>query len=344
MSASRRQCNNHPDCFCYICGEYTFVNQRKDISEFVRRAYLSYFKVKLGDQDKAWAPHIVCKTCIEHLRQWTNGTRKSLKFGVPMIWREQKNHSDDCYFCQVCIKGINSKNKSKWAYPNLASALRPIAHSEEIPVPSFTGLEVLPQEEEATDEDDTNDSDFDAANGEPILFGQSDLSDLIRELNLPKKSAELLASRLGERHLLQPGTRITYYRCRERNLLPFFTSENDLVYCNNVEGLMLHMGMQEYQPAQWRLFIDSSKRSLKCVLLHNGNKYGCIPIGHSTKMTEKQENIAVVLEKIAYSQHQWLICVDLKMVNFLLGQQGGYTKYPCFLCLWDSRSTRNSRG
>ena len=25
------------------------------------------------------------------------------------------------------------------------------------------------------------------------------------------------------------------------------------------------------------------------------------------------------------------------IVNFLLGQQGGYTQYPCFLCLWDSR-------
>ena len=26
------------------------------------------------------------------------------------------------------------------------------------------------------------------------------------------------------------------------------------------------------------------------------------------------------------------------MVNFLLGQQVGYTKYPCFHCLWDSRA------
>ena len=25
------------------------------------------------------------------------------------------------------------------------------------------------------------------------------------------------------------------------------------------------------------------------------------------------------------------------MVNFLLGQQSGFTKYPCFLCMWDSR-------
>ena len=97
------------------------------------------------------------------------------------------------------------------------------------------------------------------------------------------------------------------------------------------------MGLPEYTPDDWRLFIDSSKRSLKCVLLHNGNKYGSIPIGHSTTMKEEYETIALVLKKIKYEEHQWAICVDLKMVNFLLGQQSGYTKYPCFLCLWDSR-------
>ena len=26
------------------------------------------------------------------------------------------------------------------------------------------------------------------------------------------------------------------------------------------------------------------------------------------------------------------------MISFLLGLQGGYTKYSCFLCLWDSRA------
>ena len=29
------------------------------------------------------------------------------------------------------------------------------------------------------------------------------------------------------------------------------------------------------------------------------------------------------------------------MIGFLLGLQGGYTKYPCFLCLWDSRDDAN---
>lgn len=63
-----------------------------------------------------------------------------------------------------------------------------------------------------------------------------------------------------------------------------------------------------------------------------------MPIAHSTKVKEEYKAIALVLDKIKYAQHNWLICVDLKMVNILLGQQSGYTKYPCFLCLWDSRA------
>ena len=58
-------------------------------------------------------------------------------------------------------------------------------------------------------------------------------------------------------------------------------------------------------------------------------------------MKEKYEEIKHVMEKIQYNIHNWQICVDFKMVNFLLGQQSGYTKYPCFICLWDSRDTKN---
>jgi hypothetical protein len=38
---------------------------------------------------------------------------------------------------------------------------------------------------------------------------------------------------------------------------------------------------------QWRLFIDSSKVSLKTVLLHNGKKRSAIPLAHAvhTKVT-----------------------------------------------------------
>ena len=47
----------------------------------------------------------------------------------------------------------------------------------------------------------------------------------------------------------------------------------------------------------------------------------------------------MVLNKLCYSKSNWAICVDIKMVYFLLGQQRGYTKYPCFLSYWDSRAT-----
>ena len=66
------------------------------------------------------------------------------------------------------------------------------------------------------------------------------------------------------------------------------------------------------------------------MLLHNGNEYASIPIGHSTVMKEQYESIKEVLHTLSYNQHNWVICGDLKIVNFLLGQQSGFTKYPCF--------------
>jgi hypothetical protein len=97
----------------------------------------------------------------------------------------------------------------------------------------------------------------------------------------------LLASRLKEKNVLQPGTKITFYRRREKDLLLFFTKENNLVFCNDIGNLLRKTGLSEYNPSEWHLFIDSSKRSLKCVLLNNGNKYGSIPIGHSTTVKEE---------------------------------------------------------
>ena len=65
--------------------------------------------------------------------------------------------------------------------------------------------------------------------------------------------------------------------------------------------------------------------------------YSSIPIAHSVKAKETYESVKRALQLI-YEQHKWIVCVDLKMVCFLFGQQLGYTKYPCLLCLWDSRA------
>ena len=109
----------------------------------------------------------------------------------------------------------------------------------------------------------------------------------------------------------------------------FFTMQDDFVYCNNIKGLLSEMGLPEQNPDKWRLFIDSYKRSLKCVLLYNGNKFACAPIGHSVIVKEHYPNVKMVLQKLHHSEHNWAIRVDYEAVNCLLGQQGGYTKHPC---------------
>ena len=176
-----------------------------------------------------------------------------------------------------------------------------------------------------------------STNPKPLSLGQ--LNDLVRDLNLFKESSELLASRLGEHGVLDSQTKITLYRNRDDLLLRFFTMEDDFVFCNNIPGLLNEIGLSKYNLDEWRLLIDSSKCSLKCVLLHKGNKFACVPIGHSVVVKEHYLNVKTVLNKLGYSEHNWAICVDFKMVNFLLGQQGGYTKYSCFLCYRDSRAS-----
>ena len=140
---------------------YALPKRRGKITDFVGKAYLSCFGVKLGDQNKPWAPHSACKSCVEHLREWTNGKRKSgLSFGVPMVWQEPSNHVNDCYFCMVHLAGVSSRTLSKVAYPNLPSAIRPIPHSDDLPVPVFQSFKNLRNEipsgsstEQNTDDD-----------------------------------------------------------------------------------------------------------------------------------------------------------------------------------------------
>ncbi len=102
-----RACKNHPNRFCYICGQVIFKDHESNITDFVKQSYYDYFKIKLGDQDKPFAPHVCCKTCVEGLRRWMNGTAISLPFGVPMVWREGKDHTTDCYFCMTNLEGKN---------------------------------------------------------------------------------------------------------------------------------------------------------------------------------------------------------------------------------------------
>lgn len=335
---SNRRCRSSPNSFCYICGNYVVKKQKRNITTFVKKVYFAYFGVKLGDQDKAWAPHTVCCICIEELRQWSQGKKKSFRFGVPMIWREPRNHIDDCYFCLTNVEGYNLKNKKEISYPNLPSAIRPVNHGPDVPVPTQpSSLDDMATFYDTDNVGSSSGEEFCGYNNEPQLFTQPELNDLVRDLDLPKESAELLGSRLKEKNLLAPGTSFSWFRKREKDFLQYFSQEEELVFCNDITGL-LSMFNVNYDVKEWRLFIDASKQSLKAVLLHNGNKFASVPVAHSVHLKERYENLNMILLKLKYKDHEWTICGDLKVISMLLGQQGGYTKYPCFLCEWDSRN------
>ena len=109
-----------------------------------------------------------------------------------------------------------------------------------------------------------------------------------------------------------------FFRNRQEEFQDFYTEENDLVYCNNICGVMDVLD-HEHKTTEWRLFIDSSKTSLKAVLLHNGNKFPSVPLAYATNMKETYENLKILLEKIQYDKYCWTICCDLKVISLLMG-------------------------
>jgi hypothetical protein len=126
---------NKPDNFCYIFQGLTVKAQRKPLSPLVRKAYEIYFGCKVGDTDKVWAPKICCGSCLWTSTGWLKGTHRSMPFAVPMVWRKQRNHLDDCCLCITNITGFSVQSKHTIDYPNIPSALTLVPHDDSMPVP-----------------------------------------------------------------------------------------------------------------------------------------------------------------------------------------------------------------
>jgi len=78
-------------------------------------------------------------------------------------------------------------------------------------------------------------------------------------------------------------------------------------------------------------------------MLHNANTYAGVPIGRSVTLKESYSAVEMVLQKLCCNEHKWLICVDLKMVNLLLGQQGGDVNIHAFFVCGIAKLVINSK-
>lgn len=304
------KCKNNPDDFCFICGHYIFGNSARKITNSVRDAYFHYFGFRVKNLDKSWTPNFICASCRLTLMRWVSGKGHNMKFGVPMMWTEPFNH-DQCYFCVIDLKGKTRKKRKLISYPNVASAKKPKLHDHTLPIPR------PPISFEASSESDSEaDNSESGQEGEiPHRVSQAELNDLVRDLKLSKFDSEVLGSRLQQWGSLGPSTSTSKFRNRHKTFSSFFTKSENICYCNDVQGLFEALKL-ENKVDDWRLFIDSSKHSLKAALLHKGNSLPSIPVAHSENTKETYLSISNLLELIQYKQFNWKICADLKVSSF----------------------------
>lgn len=83
------------------------------------------------------------------------------------------------------------------------------------------------------------------------------------------------------------------------------------------------------------LFIDSASMSLKAVLLYKRNMYPTLLLAPLVQLKEKYSSVKILLDALKYEEHSW----KFKIVAFLMGLQCSFSKFPCYLCLSDSKDT-----
>lgn len=159
----------------------------------------------------------------------------------------------------------------------------------------------------------------------PKLLSQEELNDFIRFFDRRggKKAAAGTGKFLHDHGFLRRGVNWTSYLNRETDLIDYFGEMDDgTPYCKEVKELIEDWFCYEYVSTDYRLFLDSGKGSFKCVLLHNDNLIGGIPLLYSTEMNENQDHVEAALITIGYYNecNQWLVVCDMKMVGVLLGE------------------------
>ncbi|KAJ4447527.1 hypothetical protein ANN_09534 [Periplaneta americana] len=120
----------------YVCmwQVHSKKKKKKPINDLVKKAYKLYFDCILGYQDKSFASHIACITCVTTLAEWIKGNHSTMLFAIPMVWCEPKDHVMD-YFCLTNIGGHSSKTKHNIKYPDLSSVHKPVPNGKSLPVP-----------------------------------------------------------------------------------------------------------------------------------------------------------------------------------------------------------------
>lgn len=117
MQTSKTPCTGKVDKFCNVCGNFQPQDSRRIINDSIKEQYEKCYKQPLKNFNKSWVPKSICTICRKNLSNWDE-----IEYEVviePSVWREPRNHHDDCYFCLCDFIGFNKKTKEKLSIPVL---------------------------------------------------------------------------------------------------------------------------------------------------------------------------------------------------------------------------------
>ena len=142
-----------------------------------------------------------------------------------MVWRVPSNYSTDCCFCIVppIQNGISMKEKSTLLYPNIPSAICSVPHGNGLPVPQSPDNFAIYSDEEDSVSSNSEEQQPSASRDAEYLpstnfsnhnITEGELNYFIRDFELPKNKAELLASMLQQWNLLHHFVKVATFRTR----------------------------------------------------------------------------------------------------------------------------------
>ena len=344
-SKDSKQCNKSPDLFCFCCA--TFIKSTSlSLTDKNREIYKKCYQVSVENNgaDKPYSSSKLCSACHSSMRRYLDG-KGSLRCTSPAVWESvHKNfqrHEDYCFVCQS-TNSLDQRNKLVWTYPMHSNVKAAILNEfDDSPASKMPRMEIDPTSGPSDRYSDSeNETDYEEEDNRPISsfqqpeqFDPKELNDLVRKMDLSKEMAMVLTSALKWKNLCKPEVRICSFKHRTVEIDGLFDEHHGIPFLKDVKGLFDWFGY-EYDPNEWRLFIDSSLSALKCVLLHNGNTLPSIPLLYSNTLKENYADCKLALQLINYGQHNWKVIADLKLLNLLCGVGVCSTKNPCILCDW----------
>ena len=132
-----RNCVNNPDYFCCICGEVTFSTRKCPLTPMVKKLMNAISVAKSETRTKngllVYVVSLVLQLCLNGL------ITRAFNAFCPSHDMEGTNGPFDrllfLYTSATSPRNYKEKKKRTVNYPNISSAIRPVPHTEDLPVP-----------------------------------------------------------------------------------------------------------------------------------------------------------------------------------------------------------------